>query len=66
MGFVNQTTNTFSRAIGTDSGDAGTAKAVSGAASSVGQALSDFDKTVGISAVSRDAVCQRYWINWRC
>ena len=55
MGFVNRTTNTISRAIGTDSGDAGTAKAVSGATASVGQALSDFDKTVGISAVSREA-----------
>lgn len=55
MGFVNRTTNTISRAIGTDSGTAGTAKAVSGATASVGQALSDFDKTVGISAVSREA-----------
>jgi hypothetical protein len=55
MGFVNRTTNTISRVIGTDSGTAGTAKAVSDLGSSVGQALSDFDKTVGISAVSREA-----------
>lgn len=55
MGFVNRTANTVSRAIGTDSGTAGTAKAVSGVTSSVGQALSDFDKTVGISAISREA-----------
>ena len=55
MGFVKKTTNTVSRTLGTDSGDAGTAKAVSGATASVGQALSDFDKTVGISAVSREA-----------
>jgi len=55
MGFVNRTANTVSRAIGTDSGTAGTAKAVSGATASVGQALSDFDKTVGISAISREA-----------
>jgi hypothetical protein len=55
MGFVDRTANTVSRTLGTDSGDAGTAKAVSGATDSVSQALSDFDKTVGISAVSRTA-----------
>ena len=55
MGFVNRTANTVSRAIGTDSGTAGTAKAVSDLGSSASQALSDFDKTVGISAISREA-----------
>jgi len=55
MGFFQNPTQSFSQFIGTDSGSAGTASAVSGATASVGQALSDFDKTVGISAVSREA-----------
>jgi hypothetical protein len=55
MSWINQALNKTSRVLGTDSGSAGTAKAVSGATASVGKALSDFDKTVGISAVSREA-----------
>jgi len=55
MGAWQKATDTVSRTLGTDSGSAGTAKAVSGVTSSVGQALSDFDKTVGISAISREA-----------
>ena len=55
MSFFKNPLASTSRFLGTDSGDAGTAKAVSGVTSSVGQALSDFDKTVGISAVSREA-----------
>ena len=55
MSFWTNPTQSFSQFIGTDSGTAGTAKAVSDAKSSVSQTLSDFDKTVGISAVSREA-----------
>ena len=55
MSFWTNPTQSFSQFIGTDSGSAGTAKAVSDLGSSANQALSDFDKTVGISAVSREA-----------
>lgn len=55
MGAADKAFNQVSKTLGTDSGDAGTAKAVSDAKSSVSQTLSDFDKTVGISAVSREA-----------
>jgi len=55
MGAWQKATNAVSQFIGTDSGTAGTAKAVSDLGSSASQALSDFDKTVGISAISREA-----------
>ena len=54
MSFWTNPTQSFSQFIGTDSGTAGTAKAVSGVTSSVGQALSDFDKTIGVAAITRE------------
>ena len=54
MGAWQKATDTVSRTLGTDSGTAGTAKAVSGVTSSVGQALSDFDKTIGVAAITRE------------